>query len=217
MRPTWICLSLLAHAAGVGVTLGLALGGGAPATRPPRVEVLPTMASMPARPAAQPLPPIEAEPPPEEPLPSEPAVARPIEPPPAPPPERAAKRVSEAATLQRVVAAVPEPVVAASAALAADPSADVDAQRCADNEPPQYPEHDRRLGHEGEVVLRVSVDAEGRVDRVDLASPSRHPGLNREALRAVRGWRFTPARRAGLAVASVTEVVVEFRLQDAGR
>ncbi|MBL8753874.1 MAG: TonB family protein [Planctomycetes bacterium] len=91
----------------------------------------------------------------------------------------------------------------------------IDAVRAADNEAPRFPEAERRAGHEGTVVVAVEVDAAGRVVSVELQSGCRWPGLNREALRAVRGWRFEPARRVGVAVPTSTMVTVEFRLQDA--
>ena len=45
-----------------------------------------------------------------------------------------------------------------------------------------------------------------------MKSPSAHPGLNREALRAVRRWRFEPAMRDGTPVAGETDVVIQFRI-----
>lgn len=60
--------------------------------------------------------------------------------------------------------------------------------------------------------MLVFVDEAGAVLAAELAEASSHPGLNRAALRAVRKWRFSPARRDGLLAAGTTEVVVEFRL-----
>lgn len=102
---------------------------------------------------------------------------------------------------------------AASAAGAAAP--DVDAEPRADNEPPRYPEEARRRGLEGTVVVQVEVASDGLVLDVALHTPATGAELNREALRAVRRWRFEPARRAGVAVATTTLVTIVFRLQDA--
>lgn len=102
---------------------------------------------------------------------------------------------------------------AASAAGAAAP--DVDAEPRADNEPPRYPEEARRRGLEGTVVVQVEVGSDGLVLDVALHTPAAGAELNREALRAVRRWRFEPARRAGAAVATTTLVTIVFRLQDA--
>jgi len=114
-------------------------------------------------------------------------------------------------------AAAPSPLPPAEPAPSpAAPEAlpDVDAEPRADNEPPRYPEEARRRGQEGTVVVLAEVGADGLVVAVSLQTPSPHPELNREALRAVRRWRFEPARRGGVAVAVATPVVVVFRLED---
>lgn len=129
---------------------------------------------------------------------AEPVVDLAPRPPTAPPPLASLRRAPPPAAAVEAVEAAPE----------------VPAERCADNDPPRYPEHDRQRGHEGTVVVAVSVAADGRVLQASLRSPSPFPGLNREALRAVRSWRFTPARRGGVAVASDTTVTIVFRLRD---
>lgn len=218
MRPAWLVLSLLAHTAAIGSAVGFAVHAGArrPAPVPPRVAVLPALASVSAPPAALPLPSVLAEPArTEEPLPDV-EVAEPLEPPMA----QAAELAPEATvvpSLQRVVRPLPEPVEPPPAPVAAESSATVEAVRCADNEPPRYPDHDRRLGHEGVVVLTVAIDARGDVTGVVLKVPCAHPGLNREALRAVRSWRFEPARRDGQPIGSETDVAIEFHLREPGR
>lgn len=46
-------------------------------------------------------------------------------------------------------------------------------------------------GHlDGQVIVRVSVDAAGRVDRASVVTSSGDPILDQHALRSVRGWRF---------------------------
>jgi len=88
---------------------------------------------------------------------------------------------------------------------------DVPAAAVADNPSPNYPRRALRLGQKGTVVVAVELDARGVVLAVDLAQACPYPELNREALRAVGEWRFEPARRRGVAVASSTEVEIEFR------
>lgn len=212
MRPAWLVLSLFTHAAAIGAAVGLAVHAGGRRTPPPRVEVMPTVASVPAPLVEQPLPPLEAEPVQAEPVLPDAEVVAPIE----PPPDRAVAPLSEPAavpTLQRVVLPAPEPVTPAEAAPpAAELSDRVEAVRRADNDPPVYPARDRRFGHEG-VVVTVFVDALGAVVRAELKTPCPFPGLNREALRAARGWRFEPARRHGQPVGSETDIEIEFRLR----
>lgn len=124
----------------------------------------------------------------------------------------AARPASEPAAAAPAIAAPaasePTPVPAPAAA----PQAWVEAVECADNEPPRYPESERLAGHEGTVVVTATIDALGAVLDVALRQPTRHAALNREALRAVRAWRFAPARLHGTAVPTTRSVAVEFRL-----
>lgn len=220
MRPSWLVLSLCAHAVAVAAAVGFSVHIGTRRLVPPRVEILPTVASVPVPPPAQPLPPVREEQAVADPMLPEVRVVEAIEPPP-PPPDRPGTPMPQSAappSLQRVVpAALERTEPAEPVAAAAEPSATVEAVRRADNEPPNYPEHDRRLGHEGVVVLTVAVAASGDVHRVDLKTPCPYPGLNREAVRAVRAWRFEPARRHGEPVSSETDVEIEFRLRSAAR
>lgn len=55
---------------------------------------------------------------------------------------------------------------------------------------PQYPMEARRRGQSGTVVVEFTIGDSGRVISARLKQPSRWPTLNREALRAVRGWKF---------------------------
>ncbi len=82
------------------------------------------------------------------------------------------------------------------------------------NPKPRYPRSARLLGHEGRVVLRVEVTRGGAPASVRVASSSGFSELDAAALRAVRRWRFAPARRAGVAVAGAVEVPIVFRLTD---
>jgi protein TonB len=75
-----------------------------------------------------------------------------------------------------------------------------------------YPTAARRRGIEGRVLLEVAVDADGRAVAVRVAESSGHRLLDEAALRAVRDWRFTPARQDGRAVAAKVRVPVTFRL-----
>ena len=93
-------------------------------------------------------------------------------------------------------------------------SAFVEAQAVSDNPAPRYPGAARRRNWEGTVVLDVVVDADGSAMSVAVANGSGHGVLDRAAVAAVMGWRFTPARRHGAAIVGVTEVEVAFRLAD---
>lgn len=80
--------------------------------------------------------------------------------------------------------------------------------------PPRYPRDAARLGQQGTVLLRVQVDASGRVLRVEIARGSGVRALDDEAQRHVqRHWRFHPAMHQGRAVAAWAEVPIRFSLQ----
>ena len=65
---------------------------------------------------------------------------------------------------------------------------------------------------QGTVLLRFRITPEGRVAQLELLSSSGHPILDAAAVRAVRAWRFIPARRAGLPVATTVRLPVRFEL-----
>lgn len=82
-----------------------------------------------------------------------------------------------------------------------------------DNPRPAYPAMSRRLGEQGQVLLRVWVEADGRPSQVELRRSSGFDRLDRAALQAVQRWRFVPGQRAGLPEAMWTEVPLQFVLE----
>lgn len=84
--------------------------------------------------------------------------------------------------------------------------------RYAENPPPVYPEIARRNGWRGQVLLQVSVRIDGLVQHLQVQQTSGFRVLDVAALRAVKNWRFHPARRGGRAVDSEILVPVEFYL-----
>lgn len=81
-----------------------------------------------------------------------------------------------------------------------------------DNPLPSYPLAARRRGVEGTVSLRVSVDVAGHPRSVVVVASSGSDMLDETAQKAVRNWRFTPARRGGVAVAADIIVPIRFQL-----
>jgi protein TonB len=79
---------------------------------------------------------------------------------------------------------------------------------------PDYPLTARKQGLEGIVKLRVTVAADGRVTSVTVVQSSGHPILDNAARNGVSRWRFSPARRANGAIASVVDVPIEFKLSN---
>jgi protein TonB len=66
---------------------------------------------------------------------------------------------------------------------------------------------------EGTTMLKVHVDADGRVGDVVVEASAGHTDLDQAAVDAVRRWRFEPARRGTEAVAMWVRLPVEFRLR----
>jgi TonB family protein len=73
----------------------------------------------------------------------------------------------------------------------------------------RYPEAARRLNLSGEVALRIVVEANGTVGRMDVVTPG-PAGMTEAAGDAVRRWTFRPARVAGQPVAVWKVVRVRF-------
>lgn len=75
---------------------------------------------------------------------------------------------------------------------------------------PDYPSEAQQQNVEGTVRLRLSIDANGAVDRVQMLSGP--PLLVSAAISAVKNWRFLPALLNGEPVKSEQDVDVEFHL-----
>lgn len=78
---------------------------------------------------------------------------------------------------------------------------------------PDYPAEARRLDVKGLVILEVTLDRDGQVEP-DIKVLKSIPMLDSEAVRAVRQWRFRPARNeANLPVRVILEVPLRFVLR----
>lgn len=81
---------------------------------------------------------------------------------------------------------------------------------------PKYPEAERNQGHEGGVLLSITVRKNGRVGEVTAESSSGFPALDEAALAAARKWRFAPARDAdGKTVEATVQRKLTFKLEAA--
>ncbi|MFS8776201.1 energy transducer TonB [Synechococcus sp. W65.1] len=80
------------------------------------------------------------------------------------------------------------------------------------NPPPPYPPQARRLGQQGQVLLRAKVNAQGQVQQVEIASSSGFPALDRAAQEAVQRWEFSPALRNNVPIESWVVVPIQFTL-----
>ncbi len=79
---------------------------------------------------------------------------------------------------------------------------------------PLYPEQARKEGQQGQVLLRVLVDQEGRTKSVEVSRSSGSETLDHAAIEAIRLWRFSPARYGDKPVESWVRIPVDFHLTD---
>jgi protein TonB len=82
------------------------------------------------------------------------------------------------------------------------------------NPRPEYPRLARRNGEEGTVILRVLVTRQGLPARVETDKSSGSTLLDDAALRAVKGWRFAPARKGLEPIEEWVRVPIVFRLEN---
>lgn len=76
---------------------------------------------------------------------------------------------------------------------------------------PEYTPDAKKGGIQGTVVLGVVVGSDGKVEEAAVAR-TLEPGLDEQALKAVRKWRFEPARCDSTPVITEINVEVNFRL-----
>lgn len=74
---------------------------------------------------------------------------------------------------------------------------------------PAYPRDAESLGLEGDVVLRILVGADGRVEKIETVSGN--PMLVEAATDAVEQWLYWPFRMGGQPVLVETTITVNFR------
>lgn len=78
-------------------------------------------------------------------------------------------------------------------------------------QPPEYPPIAKAARAQGAVVVHIIVDGEGKV--IAAQALSGHPLLQAAAVKAVRGWTFSPPRLDGRPVHLTGTVTVNFKLQ----
>jgi TonB family protein len=125
---------------------------------------------------------------------------------PVPPP-----RVETVAPAPPAPQRVAPPSIAAKPAPVAASSPDVTAPRPIYKPEPQYSEDARIAKIQGSVKLSVVIDEQGRPDDIKVTT-SLDPGLDQQAVEAVRQWLFAPATKDGVPVPVSAFIEVNFRL-----
>lgn len=116
-------------------------------------------------------------------------------------------------TLQTPVATGPVSITTADTTSVVSVAGNRDAEPLASNPTPAYPTAALNAGVEGDVIVRLQVDANGRVSQAAVIGHEGgvDPALDQAAIAALQQWRFQPAMRDGRAINSVVQVPVEFR------
>lgn len=83
------------------------------------------------------------------------------------------------------------------------------------NPAPTYPYVALQRGYEGEVTLIIAVNKSGLPDDVEIAQSSGYGILDSAAVKAVKKWKFEPAKLLGVSVDSEIEIPVKFELATA--
>jgi periplasmic protein TonB len=131
---------------------------------------------------------------------------------PPPPPEAAPPVVLDEATPMSIPAPPPAPPAPSVPAPSYGATEDTSYRRL---RPPRYPPQALRRREEGEVILRVLVDTDGRPVEIEVEKSSRSRLLDQAAVQAVRQWVFNPGMKDGKQVQSWVLVPIKFSLSDA--
>jgi protein TonB len=156
-------------------------------------------------------------PPPQEPVPPDdagaavverrppaPSVEAPPAPQAAPTPAPASQAAPASIRLGDGIAAPPAEIFDQFSFLEAGPDAK--------NTAPEYPLEAARRREEGEVVLALHIDAQGKVVRVEILHSSGSPRLDQAAQRQLGTWHYRPAIKDGVAVPSIVQQSIDFRI-----
>ncbi len=82
---------------------------------------------------------------------------------------------------------------------------------------PKYPWHARKMGWEGTTLLRVLVNQKGKTKFIEINRSSGFATLDKAAMKAVKRWRFHPARSETEAVESWVKIPIVFDLEESKR
>ena len=96
----------------------------------------------------------------------------------------------------------------------ARPGEDVTAPQLEKEVKPVYTESAKKERIQGTVIMDVVVLADGSVGEVNITqSLDAQHGLDDEAVKAVKQWRFVPGKKDGAAVSVLVEIEMTFTLK----
>lgn len=79
---------------------------------------------------------------------------------------------------------------------------------------PPYPQNKLRLGEEASLRLRLSIDERGRVVAVEPVGAADSDFLAAARRHLIAHWRYKPATKDGMPVASTTVITLRFQLDE---
>jgi periplasmic protein TonB len=77
---------------------------------------------------------------------------------------------------------------------------------------PEYTPEARNRGGHGKVILSMRIGSDGRPRNIKVRRPL-EPGLDANAIAAMRQWRFKPATKYGQPVVFPATIELDFRLR----
>lgn len=142
-----------------------------------------------------------------------PAPVAPATPKPAPPLASAITMPPVTTTAPTTATAPPAAEVSAPAA-PAPPRIDLPSSSAdyLNNPPPPYPPLSKRMGEQGQVVVRTRIEANGTASQAEIRTSSGFERLDRAALETVKRWRYVPGTRGGVPEAMWFNIPIRFVL-----
>lgn len=82
---------------------------------------------------------------------------------------------------------------------------------------PSYPSVEKKLGIEGSVGMIWFIGKDGKLDSVQMVKSSGYRGIDKEAMKAAKKYKFTPAYRNGIPIPAAVRGTIDFTLSQADK
>ena len=79
---------------------------------------------------------------------------------------------------------------------------------------PSYPSSCKRLGHEGTIVLKVTILSKGKCDSIEIIKSAGCKSLDKAAIKALKKAKYIPAKRLGIPFTTTKKLAFNFKLED---
>ncbi len=129
-----------------------------------------------------------------------------------PPPDINLQQTQTAPTITQVTTAITPPPPVAPPKPQAPPTTTPVSVGKAHECQSKYPALAMRLGHEGTVMVGMTVEPDGSVSNVHVLQSSGHDELDQGAVSCASSWRYKPSTQSGQPVAAEWKASVKYRL-----